>query len=782
MNSEHDEEKNIPEELLEDDESERVETAFEELHNLKNQNPFLGKGIPHSQKPVRTTKRIKFINRNIVDGVEKTDDNDGDDTLKALLKAKKDMANTNSKNHIPSAPRSMATPVMSGAFPSGAGGRRAGAARQAYINSQATQQHEEVEAEENVEESEQDQIANEAGENNSSEPQTNNSNSNNNNNGNNKEDKKKKNSKKKKKNPKKKKNILVEFIKKYPWVFIIICFIILIILFILAIAASTLSGSGGKSPDTYLDPKYDYNRSVVLSINPSDDTEVFEEVLLDDFAKGATYAALYDKVSDLTDNEKLSLYMTYLIAIKSKALDLGNYNAEDKELTIKSGTGGIAYCDIYNGCNVYKNGSTETYVSSIYTQTPSGTLSESIPVIPDSEKKILDLAFDSTEYQILTEGKVEEAITEYPYSIPDITETIIDNWIVNIKNGKGSLQIIQATPGFNNLEIYDIQDYAPQLISPSNGMYWWPIGSAEADENGLYSGEPTATTITAHFAGNDSVHKGKHGATDIGAAINKHVIIAARSGTVKVVKEGCDTVGGLGNKCNGGGGNYVIITHDDGAETTYMHMAKGSIVVKVGDYVLQGQKLGMSGSSGNSTGGHLHFALKIDGSPVDPEEYISAENPRQSIGVNIQYVQGSTTKETVCKTLKASNFNTNAVAALMANIQAESSFNIGAEGDHGTSYGLCQWHNGRKSRLKEYCGSNYNTAECQLDYLMHELKNSYKDVYQNLIADGTSWNMANYFCVNFERPAKTKITCTNRANQWVSTFDSYVQNNCKEVG
>ena len=71
---------------------------------------------------------------------------------------------------------------------------------------------------------------------------------------------------------------------------------------------------------------------------------------------------------------------------------------------------------------------------------------------------------------------------------------------------------------------------------------------------------------------------------------------------------------------NSSAGNYVKVEHSSGFVTAYMHMSK--IKVEVGDYVKQGQILGLCGSTGVSTGPHLHFGVQVNGSYVDPNPYI----------------------------------------------------------------------------------------------------------------------------------------------------------------
>lgn len=67
-------------------------------------------------------------------------------------------------------------------------------------------------------------------------------------------------------------------------------------------------------------------------------------------------------------------------------------------------------------------------------------------------------------------------------------------------------------------------------------------------------------------------------------------------------------------------GNLVIIKHTDRISTYYAHLH--SISVKVGDIVKQGQEIGKIGSTGNSTGPHLHFEIRLDDSPVNPQKFL----------------------------------------------------------------------------------------------------------------------------------------------------------------
>lgn len=95
-------------------------------------------------------------------------------------------------------------------------------------------------------------------------------------------------------------------------------------------------------------------------------------------------------------------------------------------------------------------------------------------------------------------------------------------------------------------------------------------------------------------------------------------VIAPADGTIVWTRTGIpDQVGGydensfkLPDGTSAFTGNAVVIDHGNGEFVTLMHMKKGSIVVKVGDKVVKGQKLGQLGNSGDSFGAHLHIQLQ----------------------------------------------------------------------------------------------------------------------------------------------------------------------------
>ncbi len=99
-----------------------------------------------------------------------------------------------------------------------------------------------------------------------------------------------------------------------------------------------------------------------------------------------------------------------------------------------------------------------------------------------------------------------------------------------------------------------------------------------------------------------------HDGTDFGAPTGTPIYAASYG---KITK--------LGNY--GANGNYIAIAHDNGYETGYSHCSRFEPGLKVGDQVKRSQVIGYVGSTGRSTGPHLHFSARKDGA------YIDAENP-----------------------------------------------------------------------------------------------------------------------------------------------------------
>ena len=110
-----------------------------------------------------------------------------------------------------------------------------------------------------------------------------------------------------------------------------------------------------------------------------------------------------------------------------------------------------------------------------------------------------------------------------------------------------------------------------------------------------------------------------HGGIDIaGAGIMGTPVVAAADGTVVATNSSCTHNWGKSYSCGCGGGygNYVMISHAEGKMTVYGHLT--SLTVSTGQTVSRGQVIGYVGSTGNSTGPHLHYECRLNGVRYNP--------------------------------------------------------------------------------------------------------------------------------------------------------------------
>lgn len=157
-------------------------------------------------------------------------------------------------------------------------------------------------------------------------------------------------------------------------------------------------------------------------------------------------------------------------------------------------------------------------------------------------------------------------------------------------------QLLPYQLGSGNNSFVDVGEV---LFPVPLGTFVWPA--------------PDLTEVTSRFGwrilnGEREFHKGIDlnlpGSLDFGKPV-----IAAREGVVTIAGDS-----------NNGYGNCVLITHADGFSTRYAHLSE--INVNVGRNVKQGQLIGKVGNTGYSFGDHLHFEIRINGTPIDPLPYV----------------------------------------------------------------------------------------------------------------------------------------------------------------
>lgn len=129
-----------------------------------------------------------------------------------------------------------------------------------------------------------------------------------------------------------------------------------------------------------------------------------------------------------------------------------------------------------------------------------------------------------------------------------------------------------------------------------HGSMTWPV--------------PSSHRITSNFGPRNCPFHGRenHSGIDIGAASGSPIVAAGAGKVIDVHRSSSY-------------GNMVMIDHGNGVVTLYAHQRDGGIVVHVGQRVDKGQRIGAVGSTGNSTGPHLHFEVRVNGTPRNPRNY-----------------------------------------------------------------------------------------------------------------------------------------------------------------
>lgn len=241
---------------------------------------------------------------------------------------------------------------------------------------------------------------------------------------------------------------------------------------------------------------------------------------------------------------------------------------------------------------------------------------EDMQVIVESDKKLAD------DYMAARE-EAERVRNEY-LSVKNEYKEHLD--VLNAEQGRLERQIAEADALIISLEEdtesaiaeYEIsiasEDKMAKYLDEMSLQY---AHEQDAELRGVYSDSqfiwpvPSCTLLTSPYG--YRIHpildyERLHAGLDIGAKFGEE-IIAADGGTV-LIAEYSDSYG-----------NFVLIDHGDRYSTAYGHMSE--IAVEAGQEVKQGELVGYIGSTGWSTGPHLHFEIRLDGERIDPEEFFS---------------------------------------------------------------------------------------------------------------------------------------------------------------
>ena len=176
-----------------------------------------------------------------------------------------------------------------------------------------------------------------------------------------------------------------------------------------------------------------------------------------------------------------------------------------------------------------------------------------------------------------------------------------------------NLSRIAARQGVSLDAILDVNEVASSIITPGQILLIPGVGLSENVRNrvlGRLFITPARGSLSSSYGYRNDPFTGLrkfHNGIDIANGPGTPVV-ASMSGSVASVGY------------NGNYGRYVIIRHPDGFQTLYAHLARTH--VSQADRVRQGQQLGEMGNTGYSTGNHLHFSIFLNGTHVDPQEYL----------------------------------------------------------------------------------------------------------------------------------------------------------------
>jgi murein DD-endopeptidase MepM/ murein hydrolase activator NlpD len=197
--------------------------------------------------------------------------------------------------------------------------------------------------------------------------------------------------------------------------------------------------------------------------------------------------------------------------------------------------------------------------------------------------------------------------------IVKINTLIADRERHNPKNDFGSFSVYPADAIYGKWDTKNLFSYSAELSKHDTTL----ILNMSGGQSGKFA-SPVGGVVTSFFGWRDSA---QHQGIDLELRRGDPVSCAF-DGMVRVA---CRNYGGYGN--------VVIVRHYNGLETLYAHLYK--IKVKPGEFVFAGQVIGLGGSTGHSTGAHLHFETRFKGIAINPKYFISFTD-RTLISAQIQ--------------------------------------------------------------------------------------------------------------------------------------------------
>ena len=242
--------------------------------------------------------------------------------------------------------------------------------------------------------------------------------------------------------------------------------------------------------------------------------------------------------------------------------------------------------------------------------------SAELTATPEYELKLVNKSQDENEDEVIIALQNELEITYKYYEIASNNEVIenvkdeetaekLVNEIKELSNNEVELTINEkTTKALEEIQINDLE------VAKENTVEKLNIDTTDsiADINGIKVATlPVTGTISSRYGVSSKIRVSTHTGLDI----------AATTGTpIKVVADGTITFAAY----SGSYGYLVKVDHGNGVETWYGHTSK--MLVKEGQAVKAGDTIALVGSTGNSTGPHLHFEVRINGEHVNPQKYL----------------------------------------------------------------------------------------------------------------------------------------------------------------
>lgn len=251
-----------------------------------------------------------------------------------------------------------------------------------------------------------------------------------------------------------------------------------------------------------------------------------------------------------------------------------------------------------------------------------GYYPENSDIIWDSAKLLSVLQSDESPVRVKTMKTVTKYETIKYDTVKRNTSTLYKGTKKTVQKGKnGKMLITELVTYIDSQKAYTATVSEKVVTAPTTEIV--QIGTKSNTYGGSYGSAtgfiwPTrgAYRVSSHYGYRSASISGwsYHGGIDIvlGSGSSAGIpVVASASGTVVTAYSGWY-----------GYGHTVVIDHGNGIKTRYAHMYPGSITVRVGQKVYQGQQIGRIGSTGNSTGPHLHFEVLVNGYKVNPYPYI----------------------------------------------------------------------------------------------------------------------------------------------------------------